>query len=222
MSQRTIEQMSPALMEYILSVSLRDNPILTQLRQASVEHTQLGDMLTQPEQLQFIQLLIELTGARTILELGTFTGYSALAMAQALPSDGRIITCDINAQWTQVGQPFWQQANVADKIESHLMPASELLAQLQDSGANGSFDLAFIDADKRHYLTYYEQCLALLKPGGLVIIDNTLWDGKVIDDDDTRPSTQVIRELNQLIFHDERVHMSLVPLGDGLTLCRKC
>ena len=220
MSQRTIEQMSPALMEYILSISLRDNPLLTQLREQSISYAQSSAMLTQPEQLQLIPLLIELMGAQRVIELGTFTGYSALAMAQALPGNGRLITCDINVESVAIGQPFWQQAKVADKIEVKIAPALESLAQLQ-TRQRSNFDLAFIDADKRHYFDYYEYCLTLLRPGGLIVIDNTLWDGKVIDDQDTRESTQVIRELNQHIMNDERVHISLIPLGDGLTLCRK-
>ena len=166
-------------------------------------------------------LMARLIGARLAVEIGTFTGYSALAVAQTLPPDGRLIACDINADWTAIGQRYWAEAGVAERIDLRLGPATETLAALRSSADAGRFDIAFIDADKTNYSRYYEDCLALLRPGGLIMIDNVLWGGSVADAGKTDASTEAIRDLNSALHKDERVDLSLVPIGDGLTLARK-
>jgi predicted O-methyltransferase YrrM len=166
-------------------------------------------------------LLVELLGAERIIEIGTFTGYSALCMAQALPPDGELVCCDLSLEWTDIAQSFWREAEVDDRITLHLAPALETLDQLLKGRAAGSFDMAFIDADKPNYLNYYERCLQLVRAGGLLLFDNTLWGGAVADPRDREPDTLAIRELNDALHRDERVSISLVPIGDGLTLARK-
>jgi len=178
-------------------------------------------MVSSPEQAQFIQLLIQLMGAKKTLEVGTFTGYSALAVALALPEDGQLITCDIDAQVTTIAQEYWQRAGVGNKIKLHLAPALDTLDQLLVNGEAGSFDFVFIDGDKKNYPNYYEKALQLLRTGGLVAIDNVLWSGKVADQDINDDSTCTIRQLNAAIKDDQRVSISMLPLGDGLTLARK-
>lgn len=165
-------------------------------------------------------LLVKLMGARQILEIGTFTGYSALSMAQALPADGKITCCDISQEWTDIGKPYWREAGVEDKIELKIAPALDTLAALQADGNAGCFDLAFIDADKGNYQAYYEHCLTLVRPGGLILFDNTLWSGAVADTSNNDPDTLALRALNQALHLDDRIDLSLLPLGDGLTLAR--
>jgi len=174
-----------------------------------------------PEQGHFLTFLARLIGARRTLEIGTFTGYSALAMALALPADGRIVACDISEEWVSIGRPFWQRAGVADKIEVRIGPAIETLQQLERDGAAGSFDLAFIDADKENMDGYYEGALRLVRPGGLVILDNMFQGGRIIDPDNNDYRTNVVRDLNSKIAADERVDRVLVPIGDGMTLARR-
>ncbi len=178
-----------------------------------------------PEQGQFMALLVELMGARRTLEIGTFTGYSALAVALALPADGRVVACDVSEEYTDVARRYWTEAGVADKIELHLAPAlgtlDRLLAPGPGGGQAGCFDFAFIDADKVSYDDYYERVLLLLRPGGLAAIDNVLWKGKVVEAAPGDPDTQAIQALNAKLKHDPRVTISLLPLGDGLTLARK-
>ncbi|HIP73368.1 MAG TPA: methyltransferase domain-containing protein [Anaerolineae bacterium] len=208
------------LHEYLLAVSLREPDILRQLRQETAvlpNHS----MQIAPEQGQFMAFLVKLMGARHTLEVGVFTGYSSLAVALALPEDGQVTACDVSEEFTAVARKYWQAAGVAHKIRLHLAPAAETLARFLDEGQAGQFDFAFIDADKNSYDTYYEQCLQLIRPGGLIAIDNMLWDGKVADTAVTDPDTQAIRALNQKLGGDERVDLSLVPIGDGLTLLRK-
>jgi predicted O-methyltransferase YrrM len=166
-------------------------------------------------------LLVRLTGARRILEIGTFTGYSALAMALALPADGRIIACDVSEAWTAVARRYWQRAGVVGRIELRLAPALQTLDALIGEGGGGSFDFAFIDADKGRYLDYYERSLILLRPGGLIAVDNTLWGGSVADPAETDADTAAIRAFNAALRDDPRIDLSLVPIGDGLTLARK-
>jgi predicted O-methyltransferase YrrM len=166
-------------------------------------------------------LLVRLTGARRILEIGTFTGYSALAMALALPPDGRIVACDVSEAWTAVARRYWRRAGVEARIELRLAPATETLDALIAEGAEASFDFAFIDADKARYLDYYERSLTLLRPGGLIAVDNTLWGGSVADPAKTDADTAAIRAFNAALHDDARVELSLVPIGDGLTLARK-
>jgi predicted O-methyltransferase YrrM len=174
-----------------------------------------------PEQGQFMALLVELIGARSALEVGTFTGYSALAVARALPDDGRLIACDVSAEWTSIGRPYWEEAGVAHKIDLRLAPAIETLDALLGEGRAETFDFVFIDADKTGYDAYYERALSLIHPGGLITLDNTLWEAKVVDPEITDTDTEAIRAINKKLAADERVTLSMVPIGDGLTLARK-
>jgi predicted O-methyltransferase YrrM len=174
-----------------------------------------------PEQGQFMALLVELIGARRALEVGTFTGYSALAVARALPDDGRLIACDVSAEWTSIGRPYWEEAGVAHKIDLRLAPAIETLDALLDEGRAETFDFVFIDADKTGYDAYYERALSLIHAGGLITLDNTLWEAKVVDPEITDADTEAIRAINKKLAADERVTLSMVPIGDGLTLARK-
>ena len=208
------------LYDYLLDVSLREHDAMRRLREATAEHEK-ANMQVAPEQAQFMALLVELIGARTALEIGTFTGYSALAVALALPEDGRLIACDISDEWTAVGRPFWEAAGVAHKIDLRLAPALETLDALIADGGAGGFDFAFIDADKACYEAYYERVLELLRPGGLMALDNTLWEGKVIDPQHADVDTEAIRAINAKLVADERVTLSLLPVGDGITLARK-
>ena len=219
MSKRSID-LSDALYAYLLENSLRETEVLRRLREETATMPWSG-MQISPEQGQFMALLVELMGARRCLEVGTFTGYSALAVAQALPADGRLVACDINAETTAVARRYWQQAGVAEKIDLRIAPALETLDSLLSEGGAGSFDFAFIDADKTGYDAYYERCLALLRPGGLLAVDNVLWGGAVIDSDREDPDTAAIRQLNAKVASDQRVSCSMIPLGDGLTLVLK-
>jgi caffeoyl-CoA O-methyltransferase len=174
------------------------------------------------EQGQFMSLLVRLIGAKRTLEVGTFTGYSALTVALALPADGQVIACDVSEEWTSIGRRYWQRAGVAHKIDLRIAPGNETLAKLvADHSQHNSFDFAFIDADKSNYGSYYEYCIQLVRPGGLIAVDNVLWSGGVIDPSDQRPDTLAIRALNAKLHDDERVDVSLVPIGDGLMLARK-
>lgn len=219
MSNRSIGLDGP-LYDYLLEVSLRENPVLTELRAETASLTQ-AHMQIAPEQGQFMAFLARLIGARRYLEIGTFTGYSALAVALALPDDGQVIACDLSPEWTAIAQHYWSRAGVAHRIQLELRPALETLEHLRAAGRAGTFDLAFIDADKTEYLAYYEHVLALLRPGGLIMVDNTLWDGAVVDPDDREPDTEAIRAFNRHVQQDPRVALSLVPIGDGLTLAHK-
>ncbi len=208
------------LQDYILANSLREPEVLRRLRQETAGLPGAG-MQIGPEQGQFMALLVELIGARLTLEIGTFTGYSALVVALALPPGGRVVACDVSEEYTAVARRYWAEAGVADKIELHLAPARETLDRLLAENRAGSFDFAFIDADKANYNAYYEGALALLRPGGLIAIDNVLWSGKVLEEAPEDPDTQAIQALNATIKDDSRVTISLLPLGDGLTLARK-
>jgi len=180
-----------------------------------------ANMQIGPEQGQFMALLVELIGARSVLEVGTFTGYSALAMAVALPENGALVACDVSEEWTAIGRRYWEEAGVAHKIELRLAPALETLDALLAEGRAGTFDFAFIDADKEGYDAYYERALELVRLGGLIALDNTLWEGKVADPAATDVDTEAIRAINAKLALDERVTLSLIPVGDGLTLARK-
>lgn len=219
MSNRTIS-LDDRLYDYLLANSLRESQTQQQLRKLTAEH-EWARMQIAPEQGQFMALLVELTGARKIIEIGTFTGYSALTMAAALPADGQLICCDISQEWTDIGWPFWEEAGVTARIDLRLAPALETLDALLEEQQAGQFDMAFIDADKTGYEAYYERCLELLRPGGLVMFDNTLWNGDVADPQKQDEDTVAIRALNKKLHDDERVSLSLVPIGDGLTLARK-
>jgi len=208
------------LYDYLLSVSLQETTVQRELRAATDEMKE-AMMQISPDQGQFMALLVKLINAENIIEVGTFTGYSALTLAQVLPEHGKLVACDISKEWTSMAQRFWQQAGVANKIDLHLGPARDTLASLINDGQQEQFDFAFIDADKQNYQHYYEYCLQLIRPGGLVAIDNVLWGGSVADQNDQQPDTVAIREFNRLISEDKRVDISLVPIGDGLTLARK-
>jgi predicted O-methyltransferase YrrM len=219
MSVATIA-MSEALYGYLLHTTLREPEVLHRLRLETAK-LPTGGMQISPEQGQLMRLLVELTGARRALEVGVFTGYSSTSIALALPADGTLIACDISEEWTDVARRYWHDAGVAHKIELHVQPALRTLDALVAAGQSSSFDFAFIDADKTAYDAYYERCLTLLRPGGLLAVDNALWSGAVADPADQRDNTRAIRALNQKIAADSRVSASLVPIGDGLYLARK-
>ncbi len=219
MSRRSIE-LSDALYDYILENSLREPDILRRLR-AETAGLRGAGMQIAPEQGQFMALLVQLMGARRCIEIGTFTGYSALAVALALPPDGKIIACDVNKETTAVAQRYWQEAGVAERIDLRLAPALETLDTLIAAGGGGTYDFVFIDADKSNYDAYYESALTLLRPGGLIAVDNVLWGGSVIDSTVDDTDTTAIRALNTKIASDQRVSCSMLPVGDGLTLAFK-
>jgi predicted O-methyltransferase YrrM len=219
MSSRTIN-LTSTLYQYILDHSVREPVVLRELREATARIPH-AVMQISPEQGQFMQMLTKLIGAKRCIEIGVFTGYSSISVALALPPDGRIIACDVSEEWTSMARQYWEKAGVAGKIELRLAPANETLDALLAAGEAGRFDFAFIDADKPSYEGYYERCLKLLKPGGLIAIDNTLWSGKVADSTVQDDNTVALRKLNDLVHRDERVDLSLLPLGDGLTLIRK-
>ncbi len=220
MAARTID-LTDRVYKYLQDHSLREAPVLARLRAETASMAE-ANMQISPEQGQFLALLIELIAGRRTLEIGTFTGYSALAVALALPADGRVIACDISEEYTSLGRRYWAEAGVADKIDLRLGPAVETLdALLSEKGAAESFDFAFIDADKSNYGTYYERCLSLLRPGGLIAVDNVLWGGAVADPSKNDDDTCAIRALNEKMHRDTRVSISLVPIGDGLMLARK-
>ncbi len=208
------------LYSYLLEHSLREDPVLAALRQATASQ-EMAVMQIAPEQGQFMAMLVRLLGARRTLEIGVFTGYSTLCVAQALPADGQIIACDINREWTNMARHYWQQAGVDDKIDLHLAPALKTLQALIHAGEQSRFDFAFIDADKTGYADYVACCHTLLRPGGLMAIDNTLWCGDVARPEVHDEDTLAIRRLNQQLHDDPRFDISLVPIGDGLTLLRK-
>jgi predicted O-methyltransferase YrrM len=208
------------LYRYLLEHSLREHPVQRELREATRDMKH-GGMQIGPEQGQFMALLVRLIGARRTIEVGVFTGYSALSVALALPEDGRIVACDVNVEWTAMARKYWDKAGVASKIDLRLAPALETLDALLADGGGGRYDFAFIDADKGNYLGYYERSLALVRRGGLLAIDNTLWSGQVADPARDDKDTQAIRALNDAVHADPRVLPSLLPLGDGLTLALK-
>lgn len=208
------------LYEYLLSVSLREPEILTQLAQETAQHP-MGKMQIAPEQGQFMALLVQLIGAKKTLDVGVFTGYSSLVVALALPTDGKVVACEVNQEYAAIARHWWQLAGVADKIDLHIAPAAETLNQLLLAGQAATFDFAFIDANKSNYDNYYEQALQLVRPGGLIAIDNILWSGRVADPQVQDNRTNKIRALNQKLHQDLRVTISLVPIGDGLTLAMK-
>ena len=219
MSSRTIV-LNDALYEYLLSVSLREPDVLCRLREETAKMHQ-HNMQISPEQGQFMALLVELTGARKCLEVGTFTGYSTLSLALALPEDGQIVACDISEEFTSRAKPYWQKAGVAGKIDLRLGPALETLDALIADGESGAFDFAFIDADKVNYQGYFQRALDLIRRGGLILVDNVLWSGAVVDPARDDEDTEAIRAFNQVCADDPRISLSLVPIGDGLTLARK-
>jgi predicted O-methyltransferase YrrM len=219
MSRRSIV-LTDALYEYLLSVSLREPELLARLRQETARQ-EMARMQISPEQGQFMFLLLRLIGATRCLEIGVFTGYSSLVTALALPEDGRIVACDVSEEWTAVARRYWREAGVESKIDLRIAPALETLDRLVEAGETGRFDFAFIDADKESYLAYYERVLQLLRPGGLLAVDNVLWSGRVADPEVSDADTAALRHFNESLHRDERIDLSLVPIGDGLTLARK-
>lgn len=218
MARRTIP-LTDALYDYMLDVSLREPDVLRQLREETSRHA-LAKCQISPEQGQFMALLVKLIGAKRTLEVGVFTGYSAAWVALALPADGQVVACDVSEEWTTVARRYWEKAGIADKIDLRLAPAVETLAKLVQTGQENSFDFAFIDADKPNHDAYYEYCLKLVRPGGLIAFDNTLAQGRVVEDAMSE-YTRAVHTLNKKLHADIRVDMSLVPIADGLTLARK-
>jgi predicted O-methyltransferase YrrM len=208
------------LAAYLQSVCLREPAILTELRLETAQHA-MSQMQIAPEQGQFMALLVQLIGAKKTLEVGVFTGYSALVVALALPVGGKVVACDVSADYTAIAQRYWQRAGVADRIDLHIAPALESLDRFLAEGQANSFDFAFIDADKSNYDGYYERALQLVRAGGLIAIDNVLWGGAVADPTVNDSRTQKIRALNQKIHQDPRVNLCMVPIADGLTLAMK-
>lgn len=208
------------LYQYMQAVSLRETEILRQLREETTQHP-MSRMQISPEQGQFMGFLVRLMGAKKTLEVGVFTGYSSLSVALALPDDGKLIACDNSEEYTNIAKRYWQQAGVANKIELHLGPAVETLEGFLSQGEQDSFDFMFIDADKSNYDNYYELGLKLVRSGGLIAVDNVLWSGRVADLQEQDNRTNKMREFNQKVCQDDRVHLSLVPIADGLTLALK-
>lgn len=219
MSTQTLN-LTEALHRYLLSISLREHDLLGKLREETARMPN-SNLQISPEQGQLMGLLARLVGARRYLEIGVFTGYSSLCMALAMPPDARITACDLSEEYTAVARRYWQRAGAADRVDLRLGVALETLDELLREGRSGTYDMAFIDADKANYPAYYEHCLALVRPGGLIAVDNTLWSGRPIDSGDRSEDTEAIRAFNQSLHQDPRVDLSLVPIGDGLTLARK-
>jgi predicted O-methyltransferase YrrM len=219
MSNKTIG-ISDVLNDYILNVSVKECSQQKELREATMKLKE-HNMQISPEQGQFMALLVKLMNAKSILEVGVFTGYSALTMAKELPEDGKLVGCDLSKEWTDIGKDYWRRAGVIDKIDLRLAPAIETLEELVKEGFENHFDMMFIDADKSNYMSYYQLGLRLVRPGGLIMIDNTLWSGSVAEPDNQSEDTVAIRELNEYIANDSSVRASLLPIADGLTLAYK-
>jgi caffeoyl-CoA O-methyltransferase len=218
-SNRTIG-LDDDVYRYLLDVSLRETPVMAKLRRRTAEHP-MAVMQIAPEQGQFMALLVKLIGARRCLEIGVFTGYSGLAVAAALPADGRIVACDVSEEFTAIAREYWALAGLAGKIDLRLAPALETLDGLLAEGQAGLYDFAFIDADKVNYQGYLDRSLALLRPGGLVAVDNTLWGGSLVEPNPDDADSQALDAFNRRLREDERVDISMLPIGDGLTLARK-
>jgi predicted O-methyltransferase YrrM len=205
---------------YLHSVSLREDPILQQLREETSKH-KWGMMQISPEQGQFMALLLKILGAKRVIELGVFSGYSSLVMAMALPADGQIIACDVNEEYTNIAKRYWEQAGVKEKIDLRLAPGLETLEALLSAGEAGTFDFAFVDAVKEEYEDYYKILFELIRAGGVIGFDNVLWNGSVANPEKQSDETNAIRAFNKYMHKDQRVDISMVPIGDGLTLARK-
>ncbi len=206
--------------DYLIAASLREPPILKRLREETAK-LPMSIMQVAPDQGQFMSFLVKLTGVRKAIELGVYTGYSSLAVALVLPPDGRLIACDINDEYTSVAKRYWDEAGVAEKIDLRLGPALDTLNELIEAGEAGSYDFAFIDADKVEYAEYFEQCLHLLRVGGLILVDNVFGFGKVFNESNTDEAVQAVCAFNKKLLNDDRVDISMMPIGDGLTLARK-
>ena len=219
MANKTIG-ISDELAAYVVAVGTREPDVLARLREETAALPRHG-MQVAPEQGAFLALLVELIGARRCIEVGTFTGYSSTAVALAMPADGRLVCCDVSEEWTSMARRYWDEAGVADRIDLHIAPASETLDRLLMDGEEGGYDFAFVDADKTGYDGYYERLLRLVRPGGLIALDNTLWSGAVLDQDATDEDTRALQALNAKLATDERITLCLLPVADGVTLARR-
>ena len=212
--------LSDSLHQYLVSVSVPPDPLWERLRDET-KQTVGFNMQISPEQAQFMGFVLRMANVTKAIEIGTFTGYSALAIARALPTDGQLVACDVNTEWTSIAERYWIEAGVGNKIDLKIAPAVDTLETMITNGESGTYGFAFIDADKANYTNYYEACFELLYPGGIIAIDNTLWGGSVADLTKQDEDTQAIRHVNQRIFDDDRVDSTLIPIGDGLHLARK-
>ena len=219
MSSSTIG-LSNELRKYMLDVSFRDDDILRQLRKETLTLKE-AQMQISPEQGSLLSILTKILNAKKTLDIGVFTGYSSLVVAREIPNDGLIVACDTSIEWTSIAKKYWKLAGVDNKVDLHLAPAIETLEKLIEDGQGSTYDFSFIDADKINYQSYYEYSLTLVKPGGIIAVDNVLWSGQVIDESDSEPATRAIRSFNEKLFQDDRVSISMVPVGDGLTLAYK-
>ena len=219
MSNKTIG-LSDDLADYVVAVGAREPEALARLREETAALPQHG-MQIAPEEGAFLAMLAELIGARRCIEVGTFTGYSSTAVALVLPEDGHLVCCDVSEEWTSVARKYWEASGVADKIDLRIAPAAETLERLLADGEESTYDFAFVDADKSGYDTYYERLLKLVRPGGLIAIDNTLWGGHVLDEDSEDEDTRAIQALNAKLATDERISLCLLPVADGVTLARR-
>ena len=219
MSSDTIE-LNQSLRDYLINVSVKEPGVLKNLREETLKLDEF-QMQISPEQGSFLSFLVNLINAKHTLDIGVFTGYSSLIVALRLPENGYVTACDTNEEWTEIAQKYWKIAKVEDNIDLHIAPAVETLEKLISNGNEGLYDFSFIDADKINYKHYFEQSLALIHKGGVIAIDNVLWGGRVLDDSDTEPATRSIREFNSRLYKDERVAISMIPIGDGLTLAQK-
>lgn len=219
MSNRTLS-IDDRIYDYLCDVTVNEPELLQQLRTETAQ-LEYSVMQIAPEQGQFMSLLIKLMGAKRAIEIGTFTGYSSICVASAMPDDGKLICCDISPQWTDIAEKYWALTGLENKIDLHIQPAEQTLQTLLDDGAEKSFDFIFIDADKQNYIKYYEMALRLLRKGGIIAIDNTLWSGAVADPENIEPGTRAIRRFNDMLRDDDRVSQSLLTIGDGLTLILK-
>ena len=219
MSNRTLS-IDDRTYDYLRDVSVNESELLCQLREETAQ-LDYAVMQISPEQGQFMSLLVKLMGAKRAIEIGTFTGYSSICVASAMADDGKLICCDISPQWTSIAEKYWALAGLENKIDLYSQPAAETLQMLLDEGAENSFDFVFIDADKQNYISYYEMALRLLRKGGVIAVDNTLWSGAVADPENIEPGTRAIRRFNEMVKQDSRVSKSLLTIGDGLTLILK-
>ncbi len=219
MSNRTLS-IDDRTYDYLCDVSINEPDLLRQLREETSQ-LEYSVMQISPEQGQFMSLLIKMMAAKRAIEIGTFTGYSSICVASAMPEEGRLICCDISPQWTSIAEKYWALAGLEEKIELYTQPAEQTLQKLLDDGAEKTFDFIFIDADKQNYISYYEMALRLLRKGGIIAVDNTLWSGAVADPENIEPGTRAIRRFNDMLKEDTRVSSSLLTIGDGLTLILK-
>ena len=219
MSSDTIE-LNQSLRDYLINVSVKEPGVLKDLREETLQLDEF-QMQISPEQGSFLSFLVKLINAKHTLDIGVFTGYSSLVVALQLPQSGYVTACDTNEEWTEIAQKYWKEAKVEDKIDLHIAPAVETLEKLISNGNEGLYDFSFIDADKINYKHYFEQSLTLVRKGGVIAIDNVLWGGRVLDNSDTEPATRAIREFNSKLYEDDRVAISMIPIGDGLTLAQK-